>query len=241
MAPPDFPIDSPSTDEGKTAARLHAAWVKQYRRVDLVERNYRSAQEELRRADEQLQAALAAAERQGKTTKATSDAEAAYAAAKEAAEGPWQQRAAAAASSSEQRRHEYERYVYDHLVELLSELSEEAVASREAVLKAARALKAAFGRWQACRNDHHVLIGPAVAINGQSLPHLVGVAASASRAVEALVDACATTHSRAGHPLPEPRPTKRALDEYLAVHGMAPEDTPIEADRVEAAIGSSPK
>lgn len=211
IAPPDFPIDSPSTEEGKAAAKLHTAWVQQYARVDKVERDYNAAQEGLRQADQELQDALAEAERQGKPGKAVSDAEAAYAAAKEAAEGPWQQRATAAAQAAEERRAEYETYVDAHLEELLAELADEAEAASDAIHKAAQALDEAFDRYQRSRRANEILIGPAQAITGQALPQL-GAVSVGRRAVESLVR----------EKVAPPTPSRRHLDERRIALGQEP-------------------
>jgi hypothetical protein len=40
----DWPIEAPTTEAGKRAAELHAAWSKQHARIANVEREYLDAQ-----------------------------------------------------------------------------------------------------------------------------------------------------------------------------------------------------
>lgn len=210
-APTEFPIDKPSTEEGKAAAKLHAAWVAQYERVDQVERDYRAARDNLRAADEALQDALAKAEREGKRGKAVADAEAAYTAAKEAVEAPWQQRARAALREAEARRADYNTYVDANLEALLAELRPEAEAAAKAVQEAAQALAAAFDRYRRSRYANEALIGPAQAIDNRAIP-TGGIPAGVDRGVAELTRQAP----------PPPTPTRRHLDQRRIARGEEP-------------------
>jgi hypothetical protein len=206
--PNEFPIKAPSSEVAQQAAELHTAWVEQYARVTKIEDDFAAAQSALKQADADLMAALAEAERTGKSGEAVGDAEDAYATAKAAADGPWQQRVAAPAYESEQRRAAYEEYVNEHFDELLAEpeLGVEAEAAKGAIIAAAAAMLDGFDRWDNCRSAHAALTVHAQLIDDQRLPQLSAALTSLRKTAGAIV-------AENGESIPQPSPDERDLRE----------------------------
>ena len=143
-----WPLTEPSTDAGKEAKQLHAAWVEKFGWVEKVEADYAKASAARREAE----AALG----QARSPKAQGQAEAAYNKAKEALEGPWVARLEGPARASEDARAAFLEHVDDSLEELLSEpqLAEAAEVAREQMLGTVEALVSQVERWDAAHRDY---------------------------------------------------------------------------------------
>lgn len=219
-----FPLVNPTTDAGKRAAELHAAWAKHHDRIAAVERAYLGAQEAMKVANAEMEQALYAAAAAGSSRgRAVANAEAAFATAKADAEAPWEQRLRAPIMAAEQARAEYEAHISDTLDAILAEpeLADEAEAARDEVLATTQAQAVAFERWGRCRAAHAAIIGPAEGITNQSLPHLGAAATAARQAGEAMLAAQATARPAAGESLPCPRVSQRALADRRVRRGEA--------------------
>jgi hypothetical protein len=219
-----FPIANPTTDTGKQAAELHTAWGEQYDRAQQVETDYQTARQELPAADVALRNSLENAELKGDRSSAdVAKAEKRYAAAKEAADGPWEQRATAAVQAAEQRRHEYAAFVDAHLEDLLEDgLTADADAARQGVIAAAEALQTSLDRWREVSAANALLVAQASSIDGQSLPEMSGPVAAIAQPLDELL---LSTDS-----IPSPAPEKRYLEDRRYRLGL--EDPP---ERPEAA------
>jgi hypothetical protein len=235
--PSPFPITEPSSEAAVQAAALHSAWCDQHARIERVEREHADAQRAVQEADAALQAALDDAESKGKTSKAVSDAEAAYAAAKEAARGPWDQRLSAAIRETAARQGAYNQCVNENFEELLAELRPEGEEAREAILEAAKALTDAVDRWSESRAAHMVFVKSASGLNGSAVPYLEGNAKAAAVAAERLLAEQFGERATPVEPLSVPAPTPRALKERRIRLGLeAPEKPTAPIDRVSAAL-----
>ncbi|HEX3241119.1 MAG TPA: hypothetical protein VHR18_13415 [Solirubrobacterales bacterium] len=222
-----FPIADPTTDAGKQAAELHAAWREQHGRAAQVETDYQAARQELPAADVALREALADAELKGDHSSSdVAKAEKRYAAAKEAAEGPWEQRAAATFHAAEQRRGEYAAFVDANLDELLADgLLTDAADARQGIIDAAEALQASIDRWREVLGNNSLLIAQASSIDGQAMPEMSGPVAAIEQPLDTLL---LSTDS-----IPSPAPQQRHLRERRRVLAEA-DEAPVSSSAAEA-------
>lgn len=227
QTPTDFPIQKPTTPAGKQAAELHKAWTDQYARANQVEVDYVAAQAEMREAQANLRDVLAKRELGEATDKQVTAAEDAHAAAKGAAEAPWQERATAAVAATETRRAEYEAFVDENLEELVEELEAEGHLAVDTIRKAAQTIADGVAAWMETRRRAAALIGPAQLLSDQAIPTLTGSAeAAATAAARLLAD---------DHGLVLPLPERRHLDQRLIDLGQSPKHTYTWSDGTTAA------
>lgn len=177
--PAAWPLTDPKTPAAKKATELHAAWVKQFARVEKVEADHAQARADLVAAE----AAIGNAD----TAKSSEAAEKAYAAAREAVAGPWDARLVGPVRGSEQAEAAFREHVTANLPAILSELDQGAEEAQAEVLATTEAQVAAFDRLGQVESDLRAVLTNAEQINARAIPSVGANAVTARRSSEALL------------------------------------------------------
>jgi hypothetical protein len=212
--PGHFPVSDPQTDAGGHAAKLHAAWRKQYDRADALDRDHAQAHVDLRDARLALQDAIHDAELAPSARKRALVEELTTKArlAEDHAAQPWAERKAATNAATETRRVAFGAYVDTHLEELLAEpeLTDAAADARQGLLDALEAIETAAERFQEVRLSHVYLLSFAQLMDGQDVPTL-GAFKAATNAARDVRDAIDNPGRGQSDPFPLPVPAEAAL------------------------------